>query len=498
VIVDEFQLIFTDARFKANVELDFVEYLEKYCENVVYLSGTPMLEDYLEAVPTFQSLPYYELDWGSDRTSMVKITKIRTTNLEKSAIEVVNLYKQGKAPIKIVGDKIYRSEEAVLFVNNVSMITEIIKGSKLTPEEVNIITAKTSQNLAKLKKCGKGFKFGRIPTKGKKNKLITICSSTAFCGIDMYSETAKAYIFSDCNIKTMAIDISIELPQIVGRQRLENNIFRKDITMYYTSSVSDYTYEDFKKEVDEKIDTTHIIINNYKEKSGISSIDMNIERKILKNWISTRNYVEDYTSISRDSGNPIFNNLILLADIRSWQLQKKIYSNDETIIKVLEQVGEIQKSSSITLALEKSASFPKFEDRLKYLSSYINDHEEDIDFIPNEYLPYLSRFSYGEMATCGFRKDVLDSRISLLDKKGEIDSSNLLRKIVLDNFETGKFYNNKEIKNMLIEFSKEAGFEDIKLKACDLGNYFIIKETLMTNRLTGKKEHGYRILSIKE
>ena len=197
VIIDEFQLIFSDARFKANVELDLLDYLDKYCKNVVYLSGTPMLDMYVEKVEPLCSLDYYQLIWDKSRLSSVTINKIHTFNLEKSAIEIINLYRSGNGPIKKIGDKIYRSTEAVLYVNNISMITSIIKNSGLKPEEVNIITAKTSENLKKIKKCGKGFGFGRIPLKGEPNKLITICTSTAFCGVDMYSLTAKAYVFED-------------------------------------------------------------------------------------------------------------------------------------------------------------------------------------------------------------------------------------------------------------------------------------------------------------
>ena len=105
IIVDEFQLVFSDARFKASVELDFVEYLDKYCKNVVYLSGTPMLESYLEALPFFKDLDYYELIWDQKRISSINILRIKTDNLEKSAIEIVNLYKQGKGPVKIVDGK---------------------------------------------------------------------------------------------------------------------------------------------------------------------------------------------------------------------------------------------------------------------------------------------------------------------------------------------------------------------------------------------------------
>ena len=49
VIVDEFQNIFMDSRFKAETELNFLSYLQS-CPNVTYLSATPYIEEYLDEI----------------------------------------------------------------------------------------------------------------------------------------------------------------------------------------------------------------------------------------------------------------------------------------------------------------------------------------------------------------------------------------------------------------------------------------------------------------
>lgn len=497
VIVDEFQLVFSDARFKAGVELDFVEYLDKYCNNVVYLSGTPMLESYLNALPSFQNLDYYELIWDSSRVSSVNITRIKTENLEKSAIEIVNLYKQGKGPIKIIDGKVYKSKEAVLFVNNISMITEIIKGAHLSPDEVNIITAKTSQNLIKIKKCGKQFNFGKIPTKKEENKLITICSSTAYCGVDMYSDSAKAYVFSDCNLKTMAVDISIELPQIVGRQRLDSNPFRDDITLFCISTINDFSDDDFKKEVSLKIKKTEsqIQVFDLVKSQNIKDL-LNSHRNDIRDWIMGNNYRDSYTSISRNSGEFVLNELMILADIRSWELQKKIYTNDQLVIKILKNLGNLGSISEISSILEKSASYPRFEDRLMCISTYIFNHPEEIKYVPEEYSNYILNFSYEELRSCGFRKDVLDSRLDLKDRKKTLSSDDKFKEMLHEYFELGKYYSKKEVKSILKDLIESSNV-NLKIKSTLLGDYFEIKDVKIFNPETGKRDHGYQILSIK-
>jgi hypothetical protein len=497
IIVDEFQLVFSDARFKANVELDFVEYLDKYCKNVVYLSGTPMLESYLEALPFFKDLDYYELIWDQKRISSINILRIKTDNLEKSAIEIVNLYKQGKGPVKIVDGKEVRSEEAVLFVNNISMITEIIKGAKLKPDDVNIITARTSLNYSKIKKCGKGFNFGRIPIKGEKNKLITLCSSTAYCGVDMYSDSAKTYVFSDCNIKTMTVDISIELPQIVGRQRLDSNPFRNDITFFCISSINDFSDGDFKKEVFlKKKRTEHQmeVFDILKSQNQNELLDSH--RNDMRDWITWNNYKDSYTSISRDSGELVLNELMVLADIRCWQLQKRIYANDVTVVKLLNSVGNLGSITGISSMLEKSASYPLFEDRLKLMAAYIHDNPDEIGYLPKEYRDFIENFSYGELSSCGFRKDALSLKLELKLKKKGLESNQSFRDLLYESFEVGEVYTFKLIKETLIDLMDKSNI-GLKAKANLLEDYFNVKTVRVKNLETGKRDAGYRIISIK-
>ena len=492
VVVDEFQLVFNDAKFKAGVELDFVEYLEKYCNNVVYLSGTPMLEEYLDCIPEFKNLPYYELIWDDSRVSKIEITRIKSSNLEKTAIELIKLYQDGFGPEKIVNGVKYKSKEAVLFVNNISMITAIIKGSGIKAEDINIITAKTPDNLRKIKKCGKEFGFGRIPLLGEKHKLITICTSTAFCGVDMYSETAKSYVFSSCNLKTMTIDISLELPQIVGRQRLESNPFRRDITIFYSDSIKNYSIRDFREEIARKTKTTFDAIEGFNILRSSEKANIDFERKKLKLWISKMNYTEDYTSISRDTGLPVFNTLMRISDIRSWELQNRIYNNEPEVIRVLNVVGDLIESDDNDLfkMLERSISEPSFEGRLSVIKEFLDiDQNKDIVYaLPEEYAKYIS-----SIEGC-VRKSVLDKKIARNNNTTELLSREDVVGSILERFIVGEVYTKKEIKIFLSEFSKET---NVNLKATDIARFFEVSEVKITNKETGKRDSGYRILSIK-
>ena len=71
IIVDEFQSVFMDSRFKSNTELEFIDQLQDL-QKVCFLSATPMLEEYLKMIPEFKDLPYYELDWSAEDPTRVK------------------------------------------------------------------------------------------------------------------------------------------------------------------------------------------------------------------------------------------------------------------------------------------------------------------------------------------------------------------------------------------------------------------------------------------
>ena len=494
VIVDEFQLIFSDARFKAETELNFVEAVSHTCENVVFLSGTPMLDYYLDHAPCFSGLDYYELIWDSSRLTKININRIKTKNLEKSAVELVKLYKSGNGPVKIVDGLSYKSTEAVLFVNNVSMITNIIKKAELSPEEVNIITSRTSENLKKIKKCGKEFSYGKIPTKGKKHKLITICTSTAFCGVDMYSESAKAYVFSDTNIKTMTVDISLELPQIVGRQRLESNVFRNEVTIYYTSSVEKVSKESLDLEVDRKVERTKSEISSFNRvRSEWNQEDFENYREKVKLWITSNGYKEDYTSFSKN-GDLVLNELMLFSDVRSWELHNKIYKNEESVLSALQIVGKVENTFELSKILEIIVSLPTFEERLKTLYEYLSRHPEDnLELIPDEYKIYLN-----SKIGINFRRDVLDRKISKLkEEENALSDKELLSKII-DYFKLGNTYTRKEIKDVFNSFLNELGYKKVILKANDIDHFFNTRQARTTDPVSNKPCMGFKLLSIKE
>ena len=204
IVIDEFQSIFCDASFKSDVELNFVQLIKfNRCQNVLYLSATPMLERYLGIMDYFKDLPVYKLIWPDSKVETINVSREYAKSITVSCSKFIQEYKSGIFPQKILPDKsIHVSKELVFFVNSVKIICDLIKKNKLKPEECNIICSQTSYNKNKIKKLGSGFDYGKIPTKGQPHKMFTFCTRTAYLGADFYSESAYTIICSNINIKT--------------------------------------------------------------------------------------------------------------------------------------------------------------------------------------------------------------------------------------------------------------------------------------------------------
>ena len=341
-VVDEFQSILHDARFKSDTELGFLVHLQQ-SPTAYFVSATPMMDEYLEMLDEFKDLPYYELDWySSDSTRIIKpsLKVLTMKSVGTKAEEIIQKYLSGdfeeivvlrnKIPIKVVSD------EAVFYVNSVNHITSIIKKNNLTPDQCNILCSDTSDNLKKIqRKLGKKFKIGEVPLEGEKPKMFTFCTRTVYLGADFYSLCARSFIFSDSNIDSLAVDISEDLPQILGRQRLFANPWKNNATFYYrvTADYREMKPEDFQKIIDRKSEDTRNLLLAYGSAKD-NSVKFTLA-KTYQNNAKAYNYSNDYVAVNKiinsQTGEvilkPVSNKLVLVNEIRAFRIQQIDYKD---------------------------------------------------------------------------------------------------------------------------------------------------------------------------
>lgn len=347
IIIDEFQSIFTDARFKSNTELEFVGQLQDI-QRVCYLSATPMMGEYLKKIPEFASLPYYELDWevlDPGRVMKPDLEVRVVKSIYDPAKKIIEDFKAGKFERVYKNDEqgnpiLIEAREVVFYVNSVNNILQIIKKNSLKPEECNILCAKTIKNENSIKnKLGEKWKIGRVPLEGEERKMFTFCTRTVYLGADFYSPCAISIILSDANVDCLAVDISLDLPQILGRQRLWENPWKNWARFYY-KPLTDKTKqkiptpEEFEAKIQEKMVRTEKKLKNF-EKAEFK--DAAIED--IRDLIKSNNYQKDYVGLNTRAGGtirPEINTLVLISEQRAFDIQQLDYKDRFTVINALD------------------------------------------------------------------------------------------------------------------------------------------------------------------
>jgi mRNA-degrading endonuclease toxin of MazEF toxin-antitoxin module len=143
----------------------------------------------------------------------------------------------GITPVKLAPDKM----DTIMEYHLASTISRAFKTSLYLRAFDFIMNSDLEELFSdKIKaKPGSSYTIGRVLTKsdlasGQKQKKFTMCTRTVYLGADFYSTCAKSYILSDANVSCLSIDISLDLPQILGRQRLIENPWKNEAEFYYT------------------------------------------------------------------------------------------------------------------------------------------------------------------------------------------------------------------------------------------------------------------------
>ena len=500
-IIDEFQSIFLDAFFKSEVEFDFVEYLQE-CPNVLYLSATPMLDKYLEKVDTFKNLPFYEIDWSNTNcVENIIIQRKFSTALTTDCIKIIKQYLEGKFPSTFTKDnKIVFSKEAVFYFNSISDIIRVINKTNLTSDQVNIICADDGNNKTKLSKIG--HDIGRIPLKGETNKMFTFCTKTAYIGSDFYSDCASSYVFADPNIKSLALDISLDLPQIVGRQRNRENPFKNNIVIFYRT-IRKTEMEDreaFDKTQEERKNSTEKLLNGF-NKLSIEEQKEYIQK--LKDGIKVSKYENDFVSISKKTGKPIYNSFIEISQERGWEVSQKDYQDKISVTKSLESltsnISEYQSDLEKEVQDFLDNKFYKtglFHEKMRMYCEFMDLHQgnkevSDIIYFKIKDPKYRKYYNFYGTKGCSakkYQKENLELGMIDVSKESELSS------VIYKKFKIGDRVVNKDIKQILQDIYRDLGITS-KPKATDLGKYFKLTRTCITLPDKTIKE-GYLLKSL--
>jgi hypothetical protein len=247
--------------------------------------------------------------------------------------------------------KIKQATQLVFYVNSVAAIIRIISASGLSSDQVNILCSNTEENQNKIWKRLHGnsknhlYEIGRVPIEGEKPKPITLCTRTVYLGADFYSDCAKSYIFSDPNSDYLSVDISQDLPQILGRQRCDENPWKNSATLFYRTTSKEKSRDEFNKIVERKDKETQNVLNIW-GKTTEEGEKATFIRSCM-NTILVEHYREDYIALNTIKMSdpvtgevffkkvPVINNLVKVAEKRAFDIQQIDYADRFSVFMTL-------------------------------------------------------------------------------------------------------------------------------------------------------------------
>ena len=515
-VVDEFQSILHDSRFKSNTELGFLLHLQQ-SPTAYFVSATPMMEKYLEMLDEFKDLPYFDLDWEAADSSRIIRPSLKVLTMKSvgtKAEEVIQSYLSGDfeeitvmrngQPVKVISD------EAVFYVNSVNHIISMIKKNNLTPEQCNILCSRTDDNAKRIKrKLGKKFVIGKVPKKTEKPKMFTFCTRTVYLGADFYSLCARSFIFSDSNSDCLAVDISEDLPQILGRQRLFDNPWKNSAAFYYrtTADYREMKESDFQAILDRKTKDTESLLRAY----GEVSLDED-KYTLAKNYqilAKSQNYKDNYVAVNKvinsQTGNvilkPVTNKLVLVNEIRAFQIQQVDYRDRFSVFSSIR--SNLTKDDIINRDVTRFLciydTLTTMLEKFKMLCEYpvskeviqiVLDQIADSDEIKSYYLllgpDRLKKLHY----------NITNIRREL----GIVTfSPELLNNTIHQNFNPGEKYTLANLKAKLGDLYSSISYTAVP-KANDILEYFEVKEVQNTMLVDGVKKRirSYELLKRKD
>jgi len=526
VVVDEFQSIFIDSRFKSSTELELLQNIQGI-NRLCYVSATPMLDKYLDMLDEFKNLPYLELDWTTEDPSRIikPELEIRFTGktLNEEAKRVIESYQKGKFESKVCQEGIIESHEATLFMNSVKGICQTIRSCKLHIEDCNILCAKTDDNdfevrkafndvlkkeakdkgLEKYPKVPKDYEvIGRIPKKGEPHKMFTLCTRTVYLGADFYSTNSRTFIFSDSNIECLSVDISMDLEQILGRQRLNENPWKNSARLYIrtTRENNKLTEEDYNNFLKEKIDQSNNLLELY---NGADQIRKDAFIKNLDIVAKHNYYKADYVAVNHHSGSkpiPVFNNLVLVSEMRAFEIQQIDYKDRFSVFNSLKRKGLIDEKYDVTKEVNEFNEIGYSTEKLKYLVKFTTETsgitEQHINNflaqIPTKYGDYYRLLGPDRIRANSFQESKIKAEWIKIHSEVKIDDG-MIEKIY-STFRVGEKYGKAKIKSTLKDIYSEFSY-DKTAKASDLQDYFVLKATTVSE--DSKWVNGFEILGKK-
>lgn len=333
IYVDEYQLFVADSSYRAYVELSFLECIRD-SKLITFLSATPCMPEFLERIPFLKDLPFYEFDWADK--DKVEIHSIYSKQPINALGQVVQMYQRKEYPTLVDEEskEVIESTTMNAFFSSVNGILSIVKNYGLSPENTTIICSPTDENVKALESMG--FKIGEPPQRNKPRTTFLFATSCSYVGADFYSKDACTFVIADCKKKNLSIDISTELVQICGRERLEENKFRKSVVFINNNWQGKKDMTECLEAIKEKYDLSREEMEVFNQEDISEKLRDRFIRQLKKEKRSECD-ANTYTYWDEVDKRFKLNELSIIADEYETRVQYSIYHDGTYVLRNIEE-----------------------------------------------------------------------------------------------------------------------------------------------------------------
>lgn len=478
IAIDESHSLIKDVKLKEFhnkcVLSQFIARLFNY-DNLLFISATPIIH-YVGCIPEFQnnSVDYYELEW-SNVTKVIQ-KPYRCKSAKDAFDQIYRHYRGNNGCFDAKYNVGAYSTEAVIFLNSVKDITSILtkyisKNKLINVADVTIICADNKENQAQLHKIDKGLDIIKsIPKYGELHTRWTFVTRTAFEGVDFYSPCASTYVIANYYIPSLSLDIASDIPQIIGRQRRKDNLFRDTIHIYYVNNINVVDDNEYNRNQWQKIQESNNQIRLWQTSQD------DLKGTALKNLITVIEKDPNALYVTTTNGYPEFNQLVKVSedycrDILKNQVNLFVLSSNTsgTIYRM-----EIQQ---LKTDLANISSCWVSEERMRIIANYFQKYpslsNEIFDMLRNEGYNqlgyYFSQLPIDRIQANGYRMSNMDKEIAIRYQTSNIGS------VLTSTFISGQVYSKKEVKETLQDIYDRFGLKKTA-KATDLSNFLAWKD----------------------
>ena len=492
-VVDEFQCLMGDATFKGNTDMNFLIRLDSEVKSICYLSATPIPDIYLDYIPQFNGIPYVQLEWDPnvlEEPNVWEIQMKKDESAEKLCSRIIQDFRaKGYFARKTVNGQIVYSYEVCIFLNEVKSIRSIITKNNLQPDEVTILC---SEN--KASDLPSGFKPGGLCTDkyNPVNKTFTFCTKASFEGVDFYSTNAITYVFINAGKEWQTLDLMLDIPQILGRQRLDCNPFRHDAMVYYKTKPGCLSKNEFRIQQHMMEQESEKFIEDFNN----ASPEMK-ERliKLVRDKATDKKFVEDYVDVLQVNGQPTLgiNHLVQVAKWNQWHQRNHYYDNSYQLMASIQSAVKMNIRPKEVKDFETGFKSAPEKDRLHYYSDFRCAYPQfdgfilQNPFIDTCYHYWYDGLGYQQLANLNFDSAKVEAAYNNHCSQAQIVQE------CMKAFVIGNLYTKPEVKQTLQHIYNSLGFVGKTAKSTDIRQYLNVRER-MTKGSNGKRIEVYEIM----